>query len=555
VRLVGSCPRLILFSVLLALATLGTRSGAQEPRPEALENLASLSADEGLPLEAADLYERALTLREATADAETPAAAAAMERLAAVLEPLDRLDRAEELLRRALRIRERENGPDSAKVQSLLARLGKLIQQARPQDDEAEELLLRRLGLTDNYTVRRQLAEYYSGRGDSERALEQFHEAIDRAEAHPRNRLYWLAPALTNLAREYEKSGNADLAEAYLVRALEAAQDQYGTRHPYLAWALRNLGRFYFERERFVEAEVHLERTLEMKQLAYGPCGACSRDVTDLLGQVHETLGLETDPCFAGRRLADKPEPPEEGSVEARLASLDEQTAELIRRRELVRAKETAQQSLELREQTYGVASLKSAKSLQLLARVARGLKGSDEEMPALERYLAVLEQNLPARSPAIASTLNSLGRVARRQRDDSRALEFYTRESHARESTGQNLALARTLKQLGEIHHDLGHDRRAGESYARAADLWELMASRHAADYVRNRVALAGSYRALGLVTEAEATLLELKLYEERRQSARPDLLRVILEPLAGVYADTDREPEAAELRVRIRR
>jgi len=518
----------------------------------ALEDLGRRSAELGRPLDAVESYEHALALRHGARLDATAEAATTMERLAAILQPLERYDRAETLLRQALELRETLLGPEHAKVQALLSRLSTLIQRSRPADDEAGALLLRRLELNDSYPLRRQVAQYYSTRGDHERALEQLHEALALAENHPRNAIYWRAPAAANLAREYAASGNIDLAEAYLVRALETSVAQYGSRHPYLAWALRNLGEFYVEQERFVEAALHLERALEYKQLAYGNCGACNRDLNDLLRQVRDALGLEDDSCsetVAGTTGGSA----EEDSLEARLATLDERTGALIERRELALARETAMLSLELREQARGAFSIESATSLKLLARVARELKRTEEEEAVLERYLATLEQHLSPESSAIAGAVHLLGRLAERADNHSLALEYFTREVRAREAAGQNLALARALKEMGEISREAGDPRRAGESFMRAADVWELMAGRHAADYVRNRVALSESYRALELTGEAESTLSELLSLEERRDPARPDLLRELLEPLRALYADSGRDEQAEALRIRL--
>ena len=56
-------------------------------------------------------------------------------------------------------------------------------------------------------------------------------------------------------------------------------------------------------------------------------------------------------------------------------------------------------------------------------------------------------------------------------------------------------------------------------------------MASREAREYVRARLGLVASYRALGLTAEAEAALRELLATEERREPMRPDVIAEIRE------------------------
>jgi tetratricopeptide (TPR) repeat protein len=546
-------PNLAVLALLFAPFAPGPVLADAPDGIESLEALARTSVEMGLPDDAAAAYERALALRHDLGQDDTDRAATTMERLAEILQPLERTERAEALLRQALELRETLHGPESPKVQALLGRLSKLIQQARPDDEEAGELLLRRIELADSYALRRQVGQYFSETGDHEQARVHFHEALVLAERDPRNGIYWRGPAAANLAREYEASGEFGLAETYLVRALEASELQYGPRHPYLAWALRNLGEFYVEHERFVEAALHLERALEFKQLAYGQCDVCNRDVVSLLRQARSELGIEDDLCSTEESVEADAEPPEPESLEARQTEMDERTGGMIQRREFARARETALQSLGLREEAFGVDSLEAAESLDMLVRIARKSKRNEEQFALLERYLLALEQQLPADTDRIAAALHALGQVAQKDKEPAVALEQFQREIYLREAAGQNLALARTLNEMGRIHRELGDERQAGGCFMRAADAWERMAGPHAAEYVRNRLALSESYLALGLIDDTESALLELLRQEERRDVARPDLLEQVLKPLQALYADSGRNDEAEAVRLRL--
>jgi tetratricopeptide (TPR) repeat protein len=232
--------------------------------------------------------------------------------------------------------------------------------------------------------------------------------------------------------------------------------------------------------------------------------------------------------------------------VEARLAELDAAVEQDMKSEHYVRARRTVEQSLSLREDTYGPASLETAPSLHHAIRVA-GAQGRIADQLALRRQvLDIYELYLAPDDPRLAWAYGQLA-LGLYSTDRTSALDYYEREVQVREALGQNVAVAKRLRSMGKLHAELGNDREAAEHFERAADLWEMVAGRRDRNHVEDRTAQAHSLAAAGQVDDAEALLTEL--LEPRGAPLRTGSTRDVLKALQTIYRDAERTEDVERI------
>jgi len=510
--------------------------------------------DAGRPREAVTLRERAIALRlGANGSAAGPELARLYTDQARTLETLEEYERAEEPLRRALELRETLHGEGHPVTLELLRRLAAVVGKTRPDDPEAEQLLLRRHAYDESWASRRDLALFYRDRDRLESAVEHLTGALRLAEADVRSGIWRLPMTLSELAEVHLRAGQLTLAEATYLRSLEARELQLGSRHPQLTSALREIGAFYVEQEDWIEAEAHLGRALEIRETAFGSCDSCNRDIVTLLTTVYEAQGRSIDFCTEGAEVAAATEPqrvePDTTTVRAdsaRREDEDHAIDALLRHGEFALAREQAQRAAEQRREEHGAESLEVAASLLREARAASRMKRYADEIELRERRMTILETRFGPEHVSVASELEHLARAARRLDDPDGGIVYLQREIPLREAAGRAMPLARATARLGDLEDARGNRRVAANHYLHASDLWEQVAGADAREYVEVRIDLAESYRRLGLVDEAEATLAALLEREDARERTRFATQLRLLEALEGLYDATER-PEAA--------
>ena len=174
--------------------------------------------------------------------------------------------RAEQDYTRALAIRERKTGPKSIEVATTLAGLASLrLQQGR--NAEAESLSIRVLGI----------------------------DSTARGPDDPQT-----ARDLEHLALAYWGEGRLAEAEPLMRRALAIKQRALGNDHPDVASTANNLGVLYYTLGRYSDALVEYQLTLASQERTEGPDHP---DVGEVLGNIGETywkLGrfAEAEPAF-----------------------------------------------------------------------------------------------------------------------------------------------------------------------------------------------------------------------------------------------------------------
>jgi tetratricopeptide (TPR) repeat protein len=201
----------------------------------ALNELAGVFYTTGRFIEAEQLIRRALVINEKNHGSEHIEVATQLNNLATLLKDTNRLGEAEPLIRRALDIDERNYGPDHPTVAIMLNNLAQLLQSTSRLEEA--ELLMRRALTID----------------EKSNGLE-----------HPK-----VAIRLNNLARLLQDTNRLAEAEPLMRRALAICEKCYGPDHPNVATVLNNLGRLLHDTNRLAEAEPLMRRALIIDEKHY----------------------------------------------------------------------------------------------------------------------------------------------------------------------------------------------------------------------------------------------------------------------------------------------
>jgi DNA-binding SARP family transcriptional activator/Tfp pilus assembly protein PilF len=113
-----------------------------------------------------------------------------------------------------------------------------------------------------------------------------------------------------------------------------------------------------------------------------------------------------------------------------------------------------------------------------------------DQARVHCEAALAVFEQHS---QQGEAATLDSLGYIAQKTGQYTRALNRYRRALELRRELGNSYDQATTLEHLGETHHALGQHNQTGPAWRQALTLYEAQHRTTEADRVRRRLADLG--------------------------------------------------------------
>ncbi len=458
---------------------------------------------------------------------------------------------AEALFRRALDMRRRLDSPAYPTTGLIQRELGRAIQVQRPDDPEVADLLRRRADDERTAIAWQELGNYWTERDDPDAALAAYRRAAEIEEGRlvPNRRL--LAQTLLRLGRQQMLLGEIGLAESALVRAVELREQELGPDHPSLTHTLRGLAEVYVEDQRYLEAEQVLLRIELLDQAAWGERDhECSCQSRDLMARVQHALGRDAEPRTGAETTA-KAESVEADPLAEQIELLEQQAAELRKRRRYAEANDELLDALALREQRWGPDSPGMLEGLQALAQLRRLQGDPADAIRQYERSLAIIEGRQSLDPRWLAATLNRLGSAYASLRQHDLAEQAHVRELQVRESLGHRLLAARAMESLARIGRSQRDFEMAAEYHRAAAELWREFAGDRAPEIATNLAGLARDYIGLQRHSEAEQLLLDL-LESEEADDAHPDDLLKILHPLAALYRQQASERRAeVELRI----
>ena len=362
----------------LAVARCADAVHIGQPTAQLMNDLGMLYHSRAQYSEAEPLLRRALAIDEKANGPEHPDVGRDLNNLAGLLQATNRMTEAEPLMRRVADIFTNAYGLDHPLVARSFNNLAQVLK-ATVRLDEAE--LLYRRALT--------ISERAVGVGDPDVAI-----------------------CLNNLAQLLNATNRLDEAEPLMRRALAIDEKFYGTDHPKVAVRLNNLARLLQDTNRLGEAEPLMRRVVELFTNAYGldhPLVAGSfinlaelLKATNKLPEAEPLIqqALAIDEKFYGR---DHPNVAGDLNTMARFLQATHRLHE---------AEPLFRRALAIHEKSFGVDHPSVAISLNNLAELLKATNRLPEAEPLTLRALAIDEKSYGVDHPSVAIDLNNLGHL-----------------------------------------------------------------------------------------------------------------------------------------------
>jgi tetratricopeptide (TPR) repeat protein len=367
---------------------------------------------------------------------------ATLVNLSTLLQETSRFDEAEELLRQALPIAER-NGPKHPTVARVLNNYGQFLRDTDRLAD-AESLLRYALAIdeenlgSEHPTVAidlNNLAGVLSAcnREIEAEALYRRALAIDEQSFGPEHPN--VALRLNNLASVLEAASRFGDAEPLYRRALKIQEHIFGAQHPEFAVSLSNLARLLQTTNRFSAAETLYQQALAIAERGVGPD--------------HPDVALCLNNLASLLQAANRP-----------------QEAEPSYRR-----------ALRILEKSLGARHSKVANVLNNLATLLRTTNRADEAQILLKRAIAIWEHSLGTNQPELAHGLNNLTQFMQDSGDLTGAELLLRRALTIRERHlgSKHVLVAVSLNNLACLMEEAKKLKEAESFYTKAVEIFEL--------------------------------------------------------------------------------
>lgn len=295
-----------------------------------------------------------------------------MTTLGAVNEALGRFGPSQALLDSALRIRERELGPNDPSIAETLNALGDLARD-KGDLDQADRYYQRALAIRratlggENVDVATTLAglaalRVKQGRTAAAESLYSRVLALDSVLRRPDDPR--LARDLRGMAAVYLTEKRYADAEPLMRRTLAVQEQALGPDHPELAGTLNNLGVFYWTLKRYDEALRYYDRARSIVERSLGPKHPRYATMLNNIGETYWKLGRYAEADSNLRRALDIKEhalAPSDPSIAETLGSLAGLDADVGRYQE---ADTLYRRALDIRVQSLGAKSPKVTSTL-----------------------------------------------------------------------------------------------------------------------------------------------------------------------------------------------
>ncbi len=255
--------------------------------------------------------------------------------------------------------------------------------------------------------------------------------------------------------------------------------------------------------------------------------------------------------CCAAGAAAGEQQP--DARLQEAQRAYDEATA-LDKAGKYAEAVTLAERALALREAVLGGTHLEVASCLNLLGNVHRRQANYDRAEPLLQRGLAIREAALGRNHLDVASSLHNLGNVYLLQGLYGRAERLHLRALAIREAAlGKNhLDVTPSLNNLAALYNEQGEYARAERLHLRALAIREAALGKNHRDVAQSLNNLAVIYKAQGLYGRAEPLYERaLAIWEEALGKHHPDVADA-LHNLANLYEIQGMNGRAEPLYVR---
>jgi tetratricopeptide (TPR) repeat protein/tRNA A-37 threonylcarbamoyl transferase component Bud32 len=354
------------------------------------------------------------------------------------------LDRALEMLERALELRRTELGPDHPEVADTLHELCLVhrylgdFEAARRCATEAVGILESTYGPDAIECVRayHQIAVLDDSEGDVDAAEAGYLRCRRILEAQPDTAVFaeQMSDVLQSLASVHTTRGDFADAEPLLRRAVELEEEAFGRDSIQTTGTLGDLGASLIRLERYEEAEPILHRVHEITMARLGASHPFVAGCLNDLAHLHYRQKHYPEAASYLRQALDVyltaygPEHPHTAIAQQNLGMV------LIRQRELDDASALIEDSLRIRRKLFGEKHPDTAYALSGLA-LARERQGRfDEAVELYHRSLAIREELLGESSGLVATTLMELAVCLRKAGREDEAAPYEERARSIRE-------------------------------------------------------------------------------------------------------------------------
>jgi len=287
--------------------------GSDELEGRRLQRLGIVIQEKGDYDRALDIYQRALALREKVSGIDSAAYSVALSSVAGIEHEKANYAEAVTLYERALAIKEKIYGPDHIENLPVMNNLATSYNQLG-RDDEALALYERgkagyarfrgpesegvALALSNIGNIRMQRGRFEDARDALTEAIRIYEQ--ERGPNHPD-----VAGAVSTLAISYATQGKLAEAEPHFKRVVDIRTAIYGEDHAETAYAINNYGTLLADQKKYDEALPILERALQLKQEHLGAEHPGVSTTLDVLAKIkYERGDFATGIAYFERSIA-----------------------------------------------------------------------------------------------------------------------------------------------------------------------------------------------------------------------------------------------------------
>jgi tetratricopeptide (TPR) repeat protein len=421
---------------------------------------------------AESLLQRALKIREKALGPEHAATASSLNDLAGLYQAKGDYAKAEPLYQRALKIREKALGPEHPVTATSLNNLAELYgymgDYAKAESLYQRALKIREKALGPEHpgtaATLNDLAGLYNYLGDYAKAEQLFQRALQIREKalgldHPVT-----AASVERLGGLYRGMGDHAKAEPLFQRALKIREKSLGPEHPVTAISLNGLAGLYADMGDYAKAESLYQRALKIREKALGPEHPATEQSLTSLGWLHLNMGdyAKAEPLLQrALKIKEKAlglEHPETGRGYQNLGVLYSEMGDYAKAEPLL------QRGLKIREKALGPDHRDVATNLTNLAWLYRKMGDYAKAEPLLQRALKIYEKALGPEHPMTAYNLQQLALLYYEMGDYTKAEPLLQRALKINEKAlgPEHTVTGENLYNLGELYAVMGNTKEA---------------------------------------------------------------------------------------------
>lgn len=272
--------------------------------PEILARMFDVLAEAYLNLwnteKAEELYKKSLAIKQDIYGDDHIEISNSLHNIGHIYVQDGKFEEGDSLLTIALQIRRENLEPNDPDIGLTLQRLG-FLKQRTGDSEMAEKLYSEALAIFQSSSDEQSVMEaasltnslgmIYERRAEYDQAAANYRQAIETIRSLRGNDFPRVINYLSNLGVTLNLMGNTEGAEPYLAEAVEVAKQLRGERHPHTALAMNDYANFHFSHNNFEEAEEMYSEILDIYVEAFGEEHPAIPVFYNNLGNTRDNLG------------------------------------------------------------------------------------------------------------------------------------------------------------------------------------------------------------------------------------------------------------------------